>query len=114
MSDAITFGSVALDCQDAGKLADFYAEITGGKVTFRDESWATVRCPGGRIDFQTPRTTTDRWRPGGSPPAAPPRDSHLTVVRAARLARESGLELPTRMEVRWPRRIAFCRARLPR
>ena len=53
MSDSITFGSVAIDCPDAGALAAFYAEITGGKVTYLDESWATVRCPGGRIDFQT-------------------------------------------------------------
>src|SRR4029077_13881518 len=63
MSDAITFGSVALDCPDAGKLAGFYAEITGGEVAFRDESWATVRGPGGRIDFQT--------NPGYTPPTWP-------------------------------------------
>lgn len=53
MSDSIRFGSVALDCPDAGKLAAFYAEIIGGSVTFLDEDWATVRGPGGRIDFQT-------------------------------------------------------------
>jgi catechol 2,3-dioxygenase-like lactoylglutathione lyase family enzyme len=71
MSDAITFGSVALDCPDAGKLADFYAEITGGKVTFRDESWATVRCPGGRIDFQT--------NPGYTPPTWPDTASSMQM-----------------------------------
>jgi Glyoxalase-like domain len=30
MSDSIKIGSVALDCPDAGRLAAFYAEITGG------------------------------------------------------------------------------------
>jgi hypothetical protein len=30
MSDSIKLGSVALDCPDAGLLAAFYAEITGG------------------------------------------------------------------------------------
>lgn len=46
MSDAIKLGSVALDCPDAGKLAAFYADITGGKVTFLNEAWATVNGPG--------------------------------------------------------------------
>lgn len=73
MSDSITFCSVALDCPDAGKLADFYAGITGGRVTFRDDSWATMRSPGGRIDFQT--------APGYTPPAWPdpasPMQMHL-------------------------------------
>lgn len=53
MSDSIRLSSVALDCPNAGELAAFYADITGGEVTFVDESWATVKGPGGRIDFQT-------------------------------------------------------------
>lgn len=53
MSDSITLSSVAVDCPDAGELADFYADITGGTITFRHKAWATIRCPGGRIDFQT-------------------------------------------------------------
>lgn len=53
MTDSITFCTVVLECPSAGKLAAFYAEITGGKVTFLRDSWASVRCPGGRIDFQT-------------------------------------------------------------
>ena len=63
MSDSIKLCSVALDCPDAGQLAAFYAGITGGKITFRDDSWATLRCPGGRLDFQT--------APGHTPPAWP-------------------------------------------
>ena len=53
MSDLIKFGSVALDRADAGELATFHAETTGGKITFRDNSWARVRCPGGRTDVRT-------------------------------------------------------------
>lgn len=63
MSDSIKLSSVALDCPSAASLAAFYAEITGGKVTFAEDDWATVRCPGGRIDFQT--------SPGYSAPAWP-------------------------------------------
>ena len=62
MSDTIKLSSVALDCLDAGKLAAFYAEITGGRVTFLDAQWATVKGPGGRIDFQSaPDYTPPTW-----------------------------------------------------
>ena len=63
MSDAIKLGTVAIDCPDARKLAAFYAEITGGRVTYEDDEWATVNGPGGRIDFQT--------APGHRPPTWP-------------------------------------------
>lgn len=53
MTDSIRFGSVAVECPDARTLATFYAEITGGRISFSDDAWATIRCPGGRIDFQT-------------------------------------------------------------
>lgn len=55
MPASIKLSSVTLDCPDAGKQAAFYAETTGGVVTFLNEAWATVDGPGGRIDFQTPR-----------------------------------------------------------
>ena len=62
MSDSIKLGSVALDCPDAGKLAAFYAEITGGTVTHLEEDWAAVQSAGGRIDFQTaPGYVAPRW-----------------------------------------------------
>lgn len=62
MSDKISLGSVALECPDAVALAEFYAEITGGRVTFRDSAWATVRCPGGRLDFQSsPGYSAPSW-----------------------------------------------------
>lgn len=53
MIDAITLSSVALECPDVAALAGFYAEITGGRITYVDEQWATMRCPGGRLDFQS-------------------------------------------------------------
>jgi Glyoxalase-like domain len=71
MSDSITLSSPALDCPDAGRLAAFYAQITGGRVTFLSEPWATVRCPGGRIDFQT--------APGHVPPTWPDERSSMQI-----------------------------------
>lgn len=29
--------AVTIDCSDAGRLADFYANLTGGTVTYRDD-----------------------------------------------------------------------------
>jgi hypothetical protein len=71
MSDSIRFCSVALDCPDAGQLAAFYAEITGGRITFLHDAWATVRSPGGRIDFQT--------APGYKPPSWPDAASSMQM-----------------------------------
>ena len=45
MSDSIKFGGVTLDCPNAGELAAFYAEITGGQVTVPGDSWAMTTCP---------------------------------------------------------------------
>lgn len=63
MSDSISLGTVALECPDAARLAAFYADIMGGRITFANEEWATVRGAGGRIDFQT--------APGYRPPTWP-------------------------------------------
>jgi Glyoxalase-like domain len=71
MSDSIKLSSVTLDCPNAGNLAAFYADITGGKVTFLLEAWATVNGPGGRIDFQT--------APGYKPPTWPDPTSSIQM-----------------------------------
>jgi catechol 2,3-dioxygenase-like lactoylglutathione lyase family enzyme len=71
VSDSIKLSSVTLDCPDAGKLAAFYAEITGGEVAFLNEAWATVDGPGGRIDFQT--------APGFVPPTWPDPTSSMQM-----------------------------------
>jgi catechol 2,3-dioxygenase-like lactoylglutathione lyase family enzyme len=71
MTDAIRLSSVALECPDARRLAAFYAEITGGRVTFANDEWATVNGPGGRIDFQT--------APGYQPPTWPDQRSSMQM-----------------------------------
>ena len=71
MSDSIKLGSVALECPDARQLAAFYAEITGGTVTSADQDWATLKAPGGDIDFQT--------APGYQPPAWPDPSSSMQM-----------------------------------
>jgi len=47
MSEAIRLSSITVNCPDARALAGFYADITGGEVTFSHPSWATVMTPGG-------------------------------------------------------------------
>jgi len=60
--DAIRLTSAAVNGPDARALAAFYADITGGTVTFADDTWATVKGPGGRIDCQTvPDHTPPTW-----------------------------------------------------
>ena len=53
MSDRIKLSGTVLECPDAGKLAAFYAEITGWKITEDDPEWAKIEGDGGRLDFQT-------------------------------------------------------------
>lgn len=53
MSDGIRLSSITVNCPDARALASFYADITGGEITFSHPAWATVVTAGGRIDFQT-------------------------------------------------------------
>jgi len=71
MSDSIKLVPVTVDCPDAGRLAAFYATITGGAVTFADEGWAEVEGPNGRIDFQT--------APGHRPPTWPDATSSMQM-----------------------------------
>jgi catechol 2,3-dioxygenase-like lactoylglutathione lyase family enzyme len=68
MSDSIRLSSVAINCPNAAELAAFYADITGGQITFADDAWATVNGPGGRIDFQTvPDYSPPTWPDPTSP-----------------------------------------------
>ena len=62
--DSIRLSSVAVNCPNAGELAVFYATITGGRITFVDDTWATVDGRGGRIDFQTVGDYTPPTWPG--------------------------------------------------
>ena len=68
MSDAIRLSGVGVDCPNAGQLAAFYAEITGGTVTHESEQWASMSGPGGSIDFWTvPNHQRPTWPEGGTP-----------------------------------------------
>ena len=80
MSDSIRLCSAALECPDAKLLAAFYAEITGGKVTYADDDWAVVKGPNGRLDFQT--------APGYMPPTWP--DPASSMFSFADSTRRSG------------------------
>lgn len=76
MSDSIRLSGVTLDCPDPVKLAAFYAEVTGGQITFTNEVWATVKSPGGVIDFQlAPDYQPPRW-----PDPASPMQMHLDFL----------------------------------
>jgi Glyoxalase-like domain len=76
LSDTIKLISAALDCPDAGALATFYAEITGGTVTYDDGKWATVDGPAGRIDFQQ----ASGYVPPTWPDPAVPMQAHLDFL----------------------------------
>jgi catechol 2,3-dioxygenase-like lactoylglutathione lyase family enzyme len=68
LSDSIRLSSVTVNCPDAAELAAFYADITGGRITFANSAWATLDGPGGRIDFQTvPDHTPPTWPENTSP-----------------------------------------------
>jgi len=61
MSDVIKLSGVGVDCPDAGELAAFYAEITGGTVTSQNERWASMSGPGeGRDRLRPPQVVTKR------------------------------------------------------
>ena len=63
---------VTLDCPNAGKLAAFYAEITGGQVAIPGDDWAMMTIPDGRdICFQA--------APAYQPPAWPDPDSSMQM-----------------------------------
>lgn len=48
----VRFSSVTVACPDPGRLAAFYADITGGNVTFvHGTEWASMRCEGVLIEF---------------------------------------------------------------
>lgn len=71
MPDAIRLSGVTLDCPDAQQLAQFYATITGGRVLFANDSWATVDGSGIALEFQTVR--------GYQPPRWPEPDSSIQM-----------------------------------
>ena len=60
--------SPTVNCPDARSLARFYADLTGGEVTFANDEWAVVNSLNGRIDFQTvPSFSPPTWPHGDVP-----------------------------------------------
>lgn len=68
MSDVIKLSGVGVDCTNAAQLAAFYAEITGGEVTYASEQWASMSGAGGSIDFwSVPNHRPPTWPDGLTP-----------------------------------------------
>jgi len=85
MSNSIRLSSVTIDCPNAHELAGFYAVITDGRVTYRNDVWATVNGPGGRIDFQT----VPEHRPPAWPDPTSSIQMHLDFIVEDREAAEA-------------------------
>ena len=66
----IKLNAVTIDCSDAGRLADFYANLTGGEVTYRDDDngHAQTTVPGGVLNFQRVNSFTAPQWPGQEHP----------------------------------------------
>ncbi|MDQ3782177.1 MAG: hypothetical protein M3349_04465 [Actinomycetota bacterium] len=82
------------------RLAAFYADITGGQVTYANADWAVVNGPGGRIDFQT---VTDH-RPPTWPEATSPVHLHLDFYVGDLAAAEAPGARRRRDQIRQPAR----------
>lgn len=86
---------VVLDCPDPKALADFYAQLIGGKVTVEEEDWVTLSTAhGAHLAFQL--------APDHQPPAWPdparPQQFHLDLrVRDLDEAQEQALGIGARL-----------------
>jgi hypothetical protein len=68
------FLAVNLDCGNPPELAEFYSQLTGGKVTYSSDEYAAVDIPGSvTIYFQK----VADYRPPTWPDAERPQQSHL-------------------------------------
>jgi catechol 2,3-dioxygenase-like lactoylglutathione lyase family enzyme len=43
----LRFQTVCIDCSDANAMADFYGELLGWEITYRDDDFILMRDPGG-------------------------------------------------------------------
>ena len=101
MSDVIKLSGVGVDCPDAGELAAFYAEITGGTVTSQNERWASMSGPGGTIDFWS----VPNHRPAAWPDGTTPKQLHLDFYVDDLEATEAKVLAGRRLEVRLPAQL---------
>ncbi|TVR19467.1 MAG: VOC family protein [Nitriliruptor sp.] len=70
----IRLATVVLDCSDANALADFYGNLLGWEVTYRERGWALMRSPDGGtgLSFQS--------EPWYEPPIWPEQEGHPTKM----------------------------------
>ena len=68
--------TIVLDAREPAKLARFYAELLGAKVTTEDENWVTIVDSAGRkVSFQT----SPEHRPPAFPDPSGSQQLHLDV-----------------------------------
>jgi catechol-2,3-dioxygenase len=69
--------SIVLDCPDPQVLAEFYSELLGLPITYRDEDWWTIGSnPGWKLAFQlAPDHVAPSW-----PDPERPQQFHLDVT----------------------------------
>ncbi len=81
----ITLNAVTIDCSDAGRLADFYADLTGGEVIHRDDEGGCVQVSiaGGTVNFQRVNIYAPPQWPGQEHPQQLHLDFHVDDVGAA-------------------------------
>ena len=58
--------AVTIDCSDAARLADFYAKLTGGEVTYSDaeQGYGQTQFGGATLNFQEVHSYTPPQWPG--------------------------------------------------
>lgn len=98
----IELNAVTIDCSDAGRLADFYANLTGGEVTHRDDEsgHAQASIPGGTLNFQRVNSFSPPQWPGQEHPQQFHLDFQVDAVdaavdRAKRLGAVEAIEQPS-------------------
>lgn len=81
----MTLNAVTIDCSDAGRLADFYAALTGGEVTYRDDEsgHAQTSVHGATLNFQRVHSYTPPQWPGQEHPQQFHLDFQVDDVAAA-------------------------------
>lgn len=89
----MTLNAVTIDCSDAGRLAEFYAKLSGGDVTHRDDEsgYAQTTLPGGTLNFQRVHSFSSPQWPGQAHPQQFHLDFQVDDVDAAvALAKDLG------------------------
>ena len=83
-SPSIVLHSVAIDTPDPERLAAFYCNLAGGRVTYRSDDWVETQYPAGqRLSFQlSPDYVAPTW-PANTVPQQAHVDFHVPEYEAA-------------------------------